>query len=126
MPIPRAVARFNRSVFNKLSLHVTPVLPGFGVVTHRGRRSGRVYRTPVNVFVKPDRVVLALTYGAASDWVRNVLAAGGCDLRTRGRDLHLTNPRLVHDESRAEIRPVERVILGWMHVSDFLVLDRAH
>jgi deazaflavin-dependent oxidoreductase (nitroreductase family) len=124
MPIPRSVAQFNKRAFNKVSVHVAPVLPGFGVVTHRGRRSGTVYRTPVDVFVKPDHVTIALTYGADSDWVRNVLAAGGCDVRTRGKDLHLTNPRVVHDETRADIRPVERVVLGWLNVSDFLVLDR--
>jgi deazaflavin-dependent oxidoreductase (nitroreductase family) len=118
------MARFNKLVFNKAAVHVAPVLPGFGVVSHRGRRSGRPYRTPVSVFVQPERLVLALTYGTGSDWVRNVLAAGGCDVRTRGRDLHLTNPRVVHDESRAGIRPLERTILGWLRVADFLVLDR--
>jgi hypothetical protein len=25
-------------------------LPGFGILTHVGRKSGKVYRTPINVF----------------------------------------------------------------------------
>jgi deazaflavin-dependent oxidoreductase (nitroreductase family) len=124
MPIPRGVAQFNKRAFNKLSVHVAPVLPGFGVVTHRGRKSGTPYRTPISVFVKPDRVTIALTYGKDSDWVRNVLAAGGCDVRTRGRDLQLTNPRIEHDETRAAVPAPVRAILGGIGVSDFLVLDR--
>lgn len=102
---------------------VAPRLPGLGLVVHVGRRSGREYRTPVNVFPKQDRYTIALTYGRQTDWARNVLAAGGCRVVYRGRTVRLTNPRIVHDETRSDIRPVERVILGWLRVSDFLVLD---
>src|SRR5258708_9874623 len=35
-------------------------LPGFGIVTHVGRKSGRIYRTPVNVFREPDGFLIAL------------------------------------------------------------------
>ena len=76
MPLPRAVARFNRHVTNRILGPFAYVLPLFGVVVHRGRRSRRLYRTPVNVFRRPGGVVIALTYGPESDWVRNVLAAG--------------------------------------------------
>src|SRR5262245_20990042 len=72
-------------------------LPGFCVLTHVGRRSGRTYRTPLNVFRRGSRVVFALTYGSEAEWVRNVLAAGECDIRTRRRDLHLVGPRVVVD-----------------------------
>jgi hypothetical protein len=67
---------------------------GFGVVVHQGRRSGRLYQTPVNVFATEDGYVLALTYGPDTDWVKNVLVAGGCELRTRGRAIRLASPRL--------------------------------
>lgn len=125
MPMPRAMARFNRRVSNKLIGPIAPLVPGFGVVTHRGRRSGRVFRTPVSVFPQSGRVVFALTYGTGSDWVRNVLAAGACDVRSRGTTTHLVNPRIVHDETRAGIRPVERAVLRVLRVADFLVLDVA-
>jgi hypothetical protein len=55
------------------------------VVVHRGRRPGRRYRTPVNVFATEDGYRFALTYGPDTDWVRSVLAAGGCEQQTRGR-----------------------------------------
>src|SRR5205085_12553135 len=100
-------------------------LPGFGIVVQRGRKSGRPYRTPVNIFPRPGGVVVALTYGPDSDWVRNVLAQGGCTLETRGRVVRLTRPRLVHDEQRLAVPAPLRLIGGLGDVSDFLVLDRA-
>jgi deazaflavin-dependent oxidoreductase (nitroreductase family) len=122
MPIPRTVARLNRVGLNRLTRRLAPWLPGFGVVVHRGRRSGREYRTPVNVFPRSDGVRIALTYGADSDWVKNVLAAGSCRLHTRGRYLGLSDPHLVHDPDRTGIRPPERAVLRLMRVSDFLDL----
>jgi deazaflavin-dependent oxidoreductase (nitroreductase family) len=124
MPLPRALARLNRVGLNRVVRHIAPYLPGLGVVAHVGRKSGRVFRTPVNVFAKDGTYTFALTYGEHSDWVRNVRAAGGCTLRTRGREVRLTNPRLVHDETRAAIRRPERWFLRAFGVADFLVLDR--
>jgi deazaflavin-dependent oxidoreductase (nitroreductase family) len=100
-------------------------MPGFGVVVHRGRRSRRQYQTPVNVFRTADGYLFALTYGADTDWVKNVLAAGGCELRTRGHTVRLGSPRLYYDESRSGIRPLERQILRIMGVADFLSLQTA-
>ncbi len=122
MPIPRTVARANRLGLNRLTRHLAPHVPGFGLVLHRGRRSGREYATPVNVFPAPGGIRVALTYGAGSDWVRNVLAAGGCRVRTRGRVLVLTDPRVIHDPDRSGTRPLERRVLGLIGVSDFLDL----
>ena len=85
----------------------------------------RLYQTPVNVFATEDGYVLALTYGPDTDWVKNVLAAGGCELRTRGWAIRLTSPRLFHDEARRGIRPLERQILRVIGVADFLSLKTA-
>ena len=84
MPIPRTVGRWNKVGLNRVTRRIAPWLPGFGVVEHRGRRSGRRYRTPVNVFATEGGYRFALTSGPEADWVKNVLAAGGCELRTRG------------------------------------------
>ncbi len=122
MPFPRAVARLNRVGLNRVTRHIAPWAPGLGVVVHQGRRSGRAYETPVNVFSTSDGVRIALTYGVHSDWVKNVLAAGGCCLRTRGQKLSLKSPQVVHDPMRHGTRPVERQILRLLRVADFLVL----
>ncbi len=120
MPFPRTLARWNKAGLNRLTKHTAPLTPGMGVVIHRGRRSGRRFQTPVNVFRTEDGFLFALTYGPDSDWVKNVLAAGGCELRTRGRTIRLVAPRLVHDESRRGIRPFERQVLRLIGVADFL------
>lgn len=122
MPIHLAVGRWNRVGFNRLSTPVARHLPGFAVVHHRGRRSGRTYQTPVNLFRVGDRYVVALTYGPHTDWVRNVLAAGGCTIETRGRLVPCGRPRLYRDAERHDIRPVERAVLGWIGVEDFMEL----
>ena len=100
MPLPKALARFNLKVTNPVLGHVAGRLPGFAIVTHVGRRSGTRRTTPVNLFRDGDRYVIALTYGPDSQWVKNVLAAGGCDIHTRGRDIQLVDPRVVHDPAR--------------------------
>ena len=123
MPIPRRVGQWNKVGLNRVTRHVAPWLPGFGVVLHRGRRSGRLYQTPVNVFPAGDGYVLALTYGPDTDWVRNVLAAGGCQLRTRGRVIRLAAPRVFRDEARRGIRSPERQVLRLLGVADFLSLS---
>lgn len=124
MPIPYAIARLNKVGLNRVTRHVAPWVPGFGVVVHRGRRSGREYRTPVNVFPHDDRYVFALTYGPRTDWVKNVLAAGGCELLTRGHRVRLTGPRVYRDEGCEGIRPVERRALRLLGVADFLEARR--
>jgi deazaflavin-dependent oxidoreductase (nitroreductase family) len=124
MPLPRALARFNLVVTNPMARQVAGRLPGFAIVTHMGRRSGRVYRTPVNLFRPDDRWVIALTYGSDSQWVRNVLAAGECEVETRGARIRLVEPEIRHDPQRALVpRPVRR-ILGVVDVNDFMILRR--
>jgi deazaflavin-dependent oxidoreductase (nitroreductase family) len=125
MPLPKRLARFNRHVTNRVLGPVARLLPGFAVVLHTGRRSGRVYRTPVNLFRDGDRYVIALTYGSDSQWVRNVLAAGAVDIETRGRRLHLVAPEVVRDAQRSLVPEPIRPILSLARVSEFMLLRRA-
>ena len=126
MPLPRTLARFNRKVTNPLLRRAAGVLPGFAVVRHRGRTSGRQYRTPVNVFVDGDVYRFALTYGSNSDWVHNVLAAGGCAIETRGRQVELGNPRLHEDASRRWAPAGVRQILAAIGVTEYLECTRSN
>jgi deazaflavin-dependent oxidoreductase (nitroreductase family) len=122
MVVSKRVGRFNRAVTNRLTRPFVGRLPWFGIVQHRGRRSGRIYRTPVNAFSTDGGYVIALIYGAGADWVRNVTAAGGCELRVRGRQVRLTEPRIVHDDARREVPQVVRPALRLLGVADFLYL----
>ena len=121
MPLPRSITRFNRTILNRVLSPAAARLPAFGIVIHRGRKSGRSYRTPVNIFRQRDGYVIALTYGVG-DWVRNVLDAGECTLITRGHSYHMTQPRLVHDEERRAVPAVLRFVGAIGNVSDFLYL----
>ena len=125
MALPRWLARFNVAFTNRLMLPVADVLPWFGIVEHVGRRSGRRYRTPVNVFRRGNRYVFALTYGTESEWVRNVLAAGGCTLVSSGRRTNLAEPRRFRDARRRDVPWIVGIGLGVLNVSEFLELRRA-
>ena len=122
MPLPRWLARVNLRVTNRILGPLAERLPGMGMVIHQGRKSGRRYRTPVMVFGSSDHFVIALTYGPGSQWVQNVLAHGGCDFESRGRRFQLTQPRLIHDESRGRMPFVVRLALAVLNASDFLEL----
>jgi deazaflavin-dependent oxidoreductase (nitroreductase family) len=122
MPIPKRVAHFNKRVTNRVTRHIAGWMPGFAIVTHVGRRSGRTYHTPVNVFEEDGRYVFALTYGPDSDWVRNVIAAGGCQIETRSRRVELADPRRFTDESRHAVPVPARWILRLANVDEFLSL----
>jgi deazaflavin-dependent oxidoreductase (nitroreductase family) len=120
-----AVARFNRRVTNRVTTPLMRWLPGFGVVHHVGRRSGRTYATPVNVFPVDGHFIVALTYGHQTDWLRNVMAAGGCELEVRGRRVRCVDPEVFHDPGASRIRLPERPVLRLLGVADFLRLTPA-
>ena len=99
MPIPRTVTHFNKRFLNPVMRRIAVVAPMMGVIHHTGRASGTAYQTPVMVFRRDDRLVVALTYGPDVDWVRNVLAAGSCVIHTRGQDLTAREPGLTRDDT---------------------------
>lgn len=122
MPLPRRLARFNRIATNRVALPVAGRAPGFAIIEHTGRVTGRRYRTPVSAFVNDGTFTIALTYGPGSEWVRNVLAAGGCEARHRRHTLRLTDPRLVHDVQRRPVPAPVRLALRLLGAADFLQL----
>jgi deazaflavin-dependent oxidoreductase (nitroreductase family) len=120
MPIPMAVATFNKHVTNNLTRSFAARLPGFAVVSHVGRVSGRSYRTPVNMFWRGDDCVFVMTYGPGADWVRNVDAAGSCEITTRGRQEHLVAPRHYTDPTRQDVPALVRFVLRLINVDEFM------
>jgi deazaflavin-dependent oxidoreductase (nitroreductase family) len=111
MKLPRGLARFNRRVTNRVQGVYAWALPPWAVIVHRGRRTGRTYRTPVVAFTRGKTIAVAVLYGESSDWVRNVLAGGG-ELVRAGRTHQLRDARLVRgrDESLPRgVRPLARL-----------------
>ena len=95
-------------------------------MTYTGRRSGRIYNTPLNVFRREDRYFFLLTYGSEAQWVKNILAAGSCSLKTRGQVVHLVDPELVTDpELRPAPLPVRLIESRVAGVTQYLTMWRA-
>ncbi len=127
MPISKRVARFNRHVTNRITRPIAGRLPGFGILTHVGRTSGRVYSIPINIFPDGDDYVIALTYGPHTDWAKNVLAAGGCEVVTRGKRVKLANPRIEDDPQRRWApnfaSPFNRLLFGAANITQLMRLS---
>jgi deazaflavin-dependent oxidoreductase (nitroreductase family) len=100
-------------------------MPGFGLLTYRGRSTGRIYHLPINVFERGEHYIFVLTYGSDSQWMKNVLAAGGCEMRVRGRDVRLVEPELIVDPPWELIPWPARFIERLAGVTEFLRMRAA-
>ncbi|MEE3751233.1 nitroreductase family deazaflavin-dependent oxidoreductase [Mycobacterium intracellulare] len=129
MQLPQGLARFNRHVTNPIQRMWAGWLPSFGIVEHVGRRSGKPYRTPVNVFRtevdgKPG-VAILLTYGPDRDWLKNLSAAGGGRLRSRGKTIGVADPRVVSKaEAAAHLTPAARRVFARLPFEQAVLLTR--
>jgi deazaflavin-dependent oxidoreductase (nitroreductase family) len=100
------VRSFNKRVGNPQQMK-TAGQPGAwtSVVRHVGRVSGAAYETPVEAHPTDDGFVISLPYGPTTDWVKNVLAAGGATLVRNGITLAVDQPEVVSTSSMAQHLP---------------------
>jgi deazaflavin-dependent oxidoreductase (nitroreductase family) len=123
MPLPDFVARLNKRVVNRLMEPLTGH-PPFALLTHVGRRSGRRYQIPINVFPREGGFVFALTYGHDTDWLRNVMATGEAELSYDGVDYRLRDPRMVgRDEVWSILPSAVKPMLRLLGVTEFVTMD---
>ena len=121
IPIPKAIARFNRYVTNPIARRIAGWAPMFAIVYHQGRRSGNRYKTPINIFPVEEGFVIALTYGSDVDWVKNVMAAGGGEIKHRSHTIRIAEPKLITTaEGMAAMPPLVRLILRMINVTEFM------
>jgi deazaflavin-dependent oxidoreductase (nitroreductase family) len=97
-----------------LRIAETGVIPIWAVVRHRGRRSGKLYATPIAIRPTPDGFVLPLPWGEGTDWCRNLRAAGGGVVRWRGADIEVNSPEIIDAADalpafNATVRPIVRL-----------------
>ncbi len=122
----RGRAEFNRKYTNRVVAPLSGWLPLWSAVEHVGRRSGKAYRTPVTAFPTIDGVAALLPYGTDTDWVRNLLAAGGGRVQMLGRTFAVTDPRVVPTlDALAVARTPWRRLLQATGVEFTLLLTRA-
>lgn len=74
------------------------------ILTHRGRRSGRVYRTPIEAITEErEEIVVTPMRGRRGDWYRNVLAGGLLAVSLRGESFHCAWRELSEAERRTAL-----------------------
>ncbi len=84
----------------------------FSVVRHVGRKTGKVYETPLILARIPGGFVAELTYGPEVAWYRNVVAAGRCVIIFKGadHDIDRIEPYATEDGLRAFSNPAAFIL----------------
>lgn len=121
MPLPKWLARLNKRTFNKVELKrgVRPVL------SHVGRSSGKTYRTPLDAHPVDGGYIFIINYGAGSDWVQNILAAGTARLTVGGEVIELDSPRVVaKQDAWPQLQATAKALPGF--VNEVLQMDVHH
>lgn len=120
--MPRWWGQINKRVFNPRA-----VTSGkWPVLTHVGRTSGTTYATPMDAHPVDGGYLFVCVYGAESDWVQNVLAAGRARLRVDGREVDLVAPRVIgEDEALAALPDDVPRPPRLLRITEFLRMDLA-
>ena len=100
-PPQRGGMRLATRLFNPVAMLLagTRIFPLYGVLQHRGRRSGKWFRTPVVVRPAPDGFIVPMPWGEGTDWYRNVRAAGQAVIRWKGREYPVDRPEVLDAEA---------------------------
>lgn len=121
MPLPKILAGINRVITNKIMRPLALVAPGFGVLHHRGRRTGAEYRTPLNVFRDGDRLIVALAYGDDVDWLKNARASADSQFLIRSRRVNVGPPVGISTEEGLALMPAPvTAVLNLLDVTGFV------
>ena len=87
------------------------------IIRHAGRRSGRMYETPVIAAQHDDSFLIALPYGQRTDWLKNVLSEGSATIVTDGHTYEVNQPEVIPiAEATAYFGPREQRMHRQFHV----------
>ena len=119
------IRMLNKHVTNKLLMPIAGKELGlFAILSHTGRKSGKLYRIPIIVVPVQNGFVIALTYGKRTDWYENVKAKGGCSLTWKRKEYILANPEFIPPEQGITAFPAFfRVGLHMLGIQYFLRLS---
>ena len=72
-------------------------------------------------------IVIALTFGNQSDWLRNVRSAGGGTIRIEGEDYNVTQPQIMNRTKakplvQAAFNPMDRVGFRMLGIKQVMIL----
>ena len=119
---------FNKHILNRVILWIAYKGKGpYSVVTHKGRQSGRIYKTPVLASHLDEFLFIPLPYGDHVDWLRNVLAHDGCKIFWKGEEISASDPVVIEAETALSFLPEgRRNLLDRFEVEKFLRLTRSN
>lgn len=114
----------NKHVTNKILIHISGRKFGhFAILSHVGRKSGKLFRIPIIAEPIKNGFVIALTYGKKVDWYENVIAKGGCSLIWKNNEYILINPEFIDKEIGVTAFPdIFRSVLRKMGIQYYLRL----
>lgn len=108
--------RFNPSVIADIENGKGP----YSLICHTGRKSGQAYRTPVDATYLGDFVIITLPYGLRSDWLKNTLASGGCEIIHKHQTFAASNPEILPEAEAKKLMPPGKKVA---QIKDFLRLE---
>jgi deazaflavin-dependent oxidoreductase (nitroreductase family) len=79
--------------------------PLWAILRHTGRSSGTAYATPIVALRTPNGFMIPLPFGDATQWIKNLLTAGGGSLRFAGREYRIAGPEIVDLDVAAAYLP---------------------
>lgn len=108
-PFRTAIRTSNKYLLNPLMLRLAGRRWWYAsVVEHTGRRSGKLYRTPIVADRVGDHLIVPLPYGTQVDWVRNVLSSGEATVVSKGHIYRVVSPELIASTQALPLLPRDR------------------
>jgi deazaflavin-dependent oxidoreductase (nitroreductase family) len=93
----------------------------YGLLVHRGRTSGREYRTPLVVRPVDGGFVIPMPFGDSTQWAKNLFAAGHGEIVWNGRTYEVEAPEVI-DQATAgpALSGSQRVAVDRLGLASFM------
>ncbi|MBU3752223.1 MAG: nitroreductase [Mycobacterium sp.] len=116
------IRTFNKHLLNPVMLHLAGRRFWYAsILKHTGRRSGKVYSTPVVADLVGSDIIIPLPYGTQADWVRNVVTAGSATVVRKGQTLAARSPEIIDATQALPLLPRDRRrTFERVHIGHFL------
>ncbi len=115
------VLRRLTGLFNPMVVRFAPHVPFYVVLEHRGRRSGRVFRTPLAGIRVERGFLLPLAFGEKAHWVLNLRHDSGGVVEWRGRRIAVSDPEVITwNEGKSSVPRLQRRLAPIFGVKRFL------
>ena len=108
---------------NPVLLPAARRLPPLAIIHHRGRRTGRAYDTPVQVYRTKNGYLVGLAYDRDAQWACNLLASGQGQMTRTGQRYTISQPRRRGPDARQDHPAGVGPMMQLLGIDDFLEFD---